>query len=48
MQLLADGQISDISQQVIVAYIYIYIYTATPQFFKGNTLVLMIVCRVRL
>lgn len=24
MQLLADGQISDISQQVIVAYIYIY------------------------
>lgn len=44
MQLLADGQISDISQQVIVAYIYM----ATPQFFKGNTLVLMIVCRVRL
>lgn len=31
MQLLADGQISDISQQVIVAYIYIHIYIHTRQ-----------------
>lgn len=44
MQLLADGRNSEISQQVTFAYIY----KAIPQLLKGNTLGLMIVCKVKL
>lgn len=44
MQLLADGRNSEISQKVTFGYIY----KAIPQLLKGNSLGLMIVCRVRL